>query len=257
MEETVFSPYWLPLLFIIVAFLYSSAGLGGGSSYTALLAVFGASFLAIPVVSLTLNVLATSVGSFNFIRGGHARFRLVGPFLVSSIPMSYLGGALGLSSDVFHVILWISLVLVALRIYVWDRISLRMEMSGAGRTALALGAGSALGLLAGIVGIGGGIYLVPLILVLGLGTEKEAAACGVIFVWVNSLSGLTARFASYAFDWTPFIPLVVAVLLGSAVGSFMGSSRFSPRTMQKMLGAIVLIAIVFLTRKMLLLSAIV
>ena len=251
MEENVISPYWLALLFTVVAFFYSSVGLGGGSSYTALLAISGVSFLAIPAISLTLNLLATSVGSFNYIRERHARFRLVGPFLVSSIPMSYVGGALDISREGFYSILLVSLVFIALRIYVWDRISLKLEMRRVGQTALSLGAGSALGLVAGIAGIGGGIYLVPLILILGLGTEKEAAACGAIFVWINSLSGLTARFSSCPLDWTPFVPLIVAVLVGSALGSFLGSSRFSPRTMQKMLGLTVLVAIVFLSRKML------
>ena len=253
MEGTIIFPYWLAILFIVVAFFYSSVGLGGGSSYTALLAIVGVNFLVIPTISLTLNLLVTSVGSFNYIRERHARFRLVGPFLVSSIPMSYIGGALDLSRESFYWILLISLVFIALRIYVWDRISLKLEMGKAGQTALSLGAGSALGLTAGIAGIGGGIYLVPLILILGLGTQKEAAACGAIFVWVNSLSGLTARFSSCSLDWAPFVPLIVAVLAGSALGSFMGSSRFSPRTMQKMLGAIVLVAIIFLSRKMLIL----
>lgn len=253
MEGTIISPYWLAFLFIVVAFFYSSVGLGGGSSYTALLAISGVSFLAIPAISLTLNLLVTSVGSFNYIRERHARFRLVGPFLVSSIPMSYVGGALDISSDGFYWILLISLVLIALRIYVWDHISLQLEMKRIGLIVLSLVTGSALGLLAGIAGIGGGIYLVPLILILGLGTEKEAAACGAIFVWVNSLSGLSARISSFPLDWAPFVPLVVAVFAGSTLGSFMGSSRFSPRTMQKMLGATVLVAIIFLSRKMLIL----
>jgi len=249
MEGTIVSPYWLAFLFIVVAFFYSSVGLGGGSSYTALLAIAGVSFLAIPAISLTLNLLVTSVGSLNYIREKHARFRLVGPFLVSSIPMSYVGGALEISREGFYWVLLISLVLIALRIYVWDRVSLKLEMGKAGQTALSLGAGSVLGLMAGIAGIGGGIYLVPLILILGLGTEKEAAACGAIFVWVNSLSGLSARFSSWSLDWSSFAPLIFAVLAGSALGSFMGASRLSPRAMQKMLGAIVLVAILFLVRR--------
>ena len=173
MDGIIVSPYWLVLLFIAVAFFYSSVGLGGGSSYTALLAVFGVSFLAIPAISLTLNLLVTSVGSFNYIRRRHARLRLVAPFLASSIPMAYLGGALDVSSTAFYWILLASLTLIALRIYVWERISLQLEMGRIAQTALSLGAGSALGLVAGIAGIGGGIYLVPLILVLGLGTEKS------------------------------------------------------------------------------------
>ncbi len=251
MHDALISAYWLTIVFAGVAFCYSAVGLGGGSCYTALLAIAGVSFLAIPAISLILNLLVTSVCSFNYVRERHVRLRLVGPFLVSSVPLSYVGGALDLSREGFHWILLVSLLFVALRIYIWERMSLKLEMGRAGQLALSLGAGSALGLVAGIVGIGGGIYLVPLILILGLGTEKEAAACGAVFVWANSLTGLTARLNSCSLDWAPFLPIVVAVLAGSALGSFMGSSRFTPRSMQRILGATVLVAIFFLTKKLL------
>lgn len=108
-------------------------------------------------------------------------------------------------------------------------------------------AGTVLGLVAGIVGIGGGVYLVPLIIILGLGTEKEAAACGAIFVWLNSCSGLLARFQHNPIELTDCIPLIVAVLFGGLLGSFMGSFKFSPGVMEKMLGAVIIVAIFFLT----------
>ena len=93
MEEMIISPYTLSLLFCVIAFAYSSVGLGGGSSYTALMAILGVSTVAIPTISLTLNLMMTTVGSVNYIRTGHTRLKLLLPFLVSSIPMSYLGGS--------------------------------------------------------------------------------------------------------------------------------------------------------------------
>ena len=99
------------------------------------------------------------------------------------------------------------------------------------------------------VGIGGGIYLVPLIIILGLGSEKEEAACGAVFIWVNSLSGLIARFQYHSIDILAFLPLIVAVLIGGYLGSFMGSTKFSPKTMQKILGTVIIVAIIFVTRK--------
>ena len=245
----IISPYALSLLFCMVAFAYSSVGLGGGSSYTALMAILGVSTVAIPMISLTLNLLVTTVGSINFIRSGHVRVKLLFPFLISSIPMSYLGGSLKLPKELFYWILLATLFFVALRLYVWERATIKLKMGSAGRTALSLAAGSILGLIAGIVGIGGGIYLVPLIIVLGLGTEKEAAACGALFILVNSVSGLIARLQFNSIDLEQIILPIIAVMIGSTAGSFMGAVRYRPLTMQKVLGAVILIAIVFLTRK--------
>lgn len=253
MEIILTSPYLLALLFFIVAFTYSSVGLGGGSSYTALMAIFGVSSLAIPMISLSLNLFVTSVGSYNFIRNKHAKIKLILPFLVSSIPMAYIGGALEISKDVFYWLLLISLILVAVRIYFWQNLSFSLQLNKNQKLVLSLAAGSVLGLIAGIVGIGGGIYLVPLIIILGLGTEKEAAACGAIFVWLNSCSGLIARLQYNSIDLANYIPLIIAVLAGGFLGSFMGSTKWSAKTMDKVLGIVIIVAIIFLLRKIMLL----
>jgi len=249
MEDMIISPYALSLLFCVVAFAYSSVGLGGGSSYTALMAILGVSTAAIPMISLTLNLLVTAVGSANYIRSGHTRLRLLLPFLITSIPMSYLGGSLQLPKELFYWILLFSLFFVALRLYVWKQTTIKLNMGRTGKTALSLAAGSILGLIAGIVGIGGGIYLVPLIIVLGLGTEKEAAACGAVFILINSFSGLIARLQFNSIELDQIILPIIAVVIGSASGSFMGAVKYQPQTMQKVLGAVILVAIVFLTRK--------
>ncbi len=249
MLDLTVSLYFLAILFFLVAFAYSSVGLGGGSSYTALMAVFGMSTMAIPLISLSLNVIVTSVGSFNFIRNRHARIRLIWPFLISSIPMAYLGGSFQVPKEIFYWLLLISLLFVAVRIYFWQKMTMRMNISQHGKMMVSFIAGSLLGLVAGIVGIGGGIYLVPLIIILGLGSEKEAAACGAIFIWLNSLSGLISRLQHNSIDLTDYIPLLTAVLAGGALGSFMGSFKFTPKTMEKMLGAVIIVAIVFLTKK--------
>lgn len=236
-----------------MAFTYSSVGLGGGSSYTALMAIMGVSTLAIPLISLSLNLLVTTIGSYNFIRNRHARIKLVLPFLISSIPMAYLGGSLKLPKELFYLILLISLVFVAFRIYFWKNTAIKLNIDQNGKILISLIAGSILGLIAGIVGIGGGIYLVPLIIILGLGSEKEAAACGAIFIWLNSCSGLLSRLQYNSIDLTDYIPLIAAVLAGGTSGSFMGSFKFTPKTMEKVLGAVIIVAIIFLTRKVVML----
>ncbi len=251
MEELVVPPIVLALLFFGVSLAYSSVGLGGGSAYTALMAICGVSHLMIPTTSLTLNLLVTLIGSANFLRARHTRLRLILPFLVTSVPMSYVGGSLELPKDAFYWVLMISLVFVAIRIYGWDRASLKLDLAKMQRLVVSLVVGAVLGLVAGIVGIGGGIYLVPLIIILDLGSPKEAAAAGAVFIWVNSLAGLIARFQYQPVNPAEFAPLVFAVVLGGSLGSYMGASRLKPRTMERILGSIIVVAIVFLAHRVL------
>lgn len=251
MDIILASPYFLAALFFIVAFIYSSVGLGGGSSYTALLAIFGISTLAIPMISLSLNLFVSSIGSYNFIRNKHGKMKLILPFLISSIPMAYLGGSLHLPKETFYWVLLISLIFVAARIYFWENVAIKFNFQKKQKIIISLIAGSLLGLIAGIVGIGGGIYLVPLIIVLGLGSEKEAAACGAIFIWLNSFSGLLSRLQYNSIDLTNYIPLIVAVIIGGTLGSYMGSFKFSPKFMDRVLGIVILIAIFLLAKKIL------
>lgn len=251
LAEIISSPWFITILFFLIAFVYSSVGLGGGSSYTALMAILGFGTLVIPMISLSLNLLVTTIGSYNFIRHKHARIRLIIPFLVSSIPMAYLGGALRLPSTIFYWVLLVSLCFVAARIYLWQNTRFTLDLTDKGKLAVSLLAGSVLGFIAGVAGIGGGIYLVPLIIILGLGSEKEAATCGVIFIWINSLFGLISRLQYNSIDLTNYLPLLVAVLLGGILGSWLGAVHYAPRTMEKILGIIILLAILALGRKLL------
>ncbi|MFP4596891.1 MAG: sulfite exporter TauE/SafE family protein [Persicimonas sp.] len=249
MDELIISPYLLGVLFLVVSSLYSSVGLGGGSSYTALLAILGASHAVIPGVSLTLNAVVTLLGSINYIRQGHARFRLIAAFVVTSVPMAYLGGSLEIAPQLFYAILLATLVLVALRIYLVPDPKLDLDLGPRTKIIAALLIGAILGLIAGIVGIGGGIYLVPIIIILGLGDAKEAAATGAIFIFVNSLGGLAAHLQRGAVEPAEIWPLVVAVVLGGFIGSHLGAARFEKETVRRVLGVVILFAIVLLTRR--------
>ncbi len=249
METLIISPWLLALIFFVVAFLYSAVGLGGGSSYTALLAVFGASQLAIPSVSLSLNVIVSSIGSINFYRKGHTRAGLIAPFLVSSMPFAWLGGQLDLSRLVFLSLLLLSLLIVTVRIYMPGNTALQLHFTRAGALFVSLAAGAVLGFVAGALGIGGGIYLIPLILMLGLGSAKQAAAAGVIFVWVNSVTGLASRFQADRLQLDYVLPLIVAVVAGALIGSSLGAGRFPARRIEQLLGLVLIVACLILARK--------
>jgi uncharacterized membrane protein YfcA len=250
MENLIVSPYILALLFFIVAFAYSSVGLGGGSSYTALLFIFGVSHTMIPAVSFPLNIAVTSIGSFNFIRFGHARWSLILPFLVTSIPFAFIGSAFPISKTFFQWLLLVSLLIVIARTYLVDRLALKFELVGVKKILVSLVCGAILGYIAGAVGIGGGIYLVPLIIVLGLGNAKHAAAAGAIFVWVNSLTGLLTKYFKDQLSVELILPLLAAVIAGGLLGSWIGARRLSPKQMEKILGIILVVAVVLIIRKL-------
>jgi uncharacterized membrane protein YfcA len=248
-DELVISPYLLAVMLFVVALLYSSVGLGGGSSYTAILTIVGASHVSIPTISLALNIIVTTVGSITFVRGDHARARLIWPFLGTSMPFAYLGGSLAVPKMVFHGVLLVTLMFVALHVYVWPETSVRLNLGRLGQLVLALFIGALLGLIAGIVGIGGGVFLVPLIIILSLGTTKEAAASGAIFTLVTSVAGFIARIQHHETAWLSMLPLLVAVLLGGILGSHLGAFRLRTETLQRLLGVIILLAIVLLARR--------
>lgn len=240
-----------PLLFFVVAFAYSSVGLGGASSYTAIMVLLGVHYVAIPTLGLLFNIIVTLLASYHFIRKGHLRFSLLLPFLVSSLPMAWLGGMLSISEEIFRWLLFISLCTVVMRIYLWPQSALTLSLDNRQKFIISLLAGAILGLVAGIVGIGGGIYLVPLILLLGLGTIKEAAAAGAVFVLLNSVIGVISRLQYNPIDIMEYSSFIIAVFCGGMLGSFMGSSRFSPRIMEQILGSIILVALGFLGHSLL------
>ena len=238
----------LSVAVLAIAFVYGSVGLGGGSSYTALFTIVGFSYTLIPTLSLSLNTIVTLVAVWQFGRKGHLKMRLLLPFIATSVPFAYLGGRLDLPESIFQVVLLFSLVAVAFRIYLWKDPVLRLPNSVSFKWALSLGIGSLLGFIAGSVGIGGGIYLVPIILITGLGNPKEAAATGAGFILFNSVTGLLARAGSASIEWDVIWPLGLAVFVGGWAGSHLGAGKWESRVIQQVLGAIIVLAIISLAR---------
>lgn len=242
--------FLLPPSFFIIALLYASVGLGGGSSYSALLILSGVDYDLIPTTTLSLNLVVTTFGALTFFRSGALRWQSVWPYMVTSVPMAYLGGFLVLPKNIFLWILLGALVAVAVRIYFWPGRLAAVAISPGYKLPLMLGIGALLGFLAGVVGIGGGIFLVPAILLLGLGNESQAAAAGSMFVWINSLAGLLSRVQRGAVDINLLLPLAVAVAVGGLLGAYLSAYRWQPRTMQRVLGLVILAAIASIGRQL-------
>jgi len=235
--------YLLIPFFFAAAFLYSSVGHGGASSYLAILVLAGYPREAIAPTVLVLNILATLVGSMNYFRAGHLELRLLLPFILTSIPAAFLGGSLRLSDATLSAILGSALLLAGLRfLTVTKPIVAKQALSPKLLFSIGLPVGFALGFLAGLIGIGGGIFLSPLLLLMGWADAKKTAALSAAFILLNSLSGLAAQILKGTSDWTLLGVLAVTVLIGGGLGSYIGAFRLLPVTLQRLLGLVLLVA---------------
>lgn len=234
-------PYWVPILFFLIALFYSMVGFGGGSSYLAILVLAGLSFQSIPPTALVCNLIVTSGGCWHFYKGAHFKFKTVLPFIVLSIPMAYVGGRVLISKELFCLLLGASLLAVALRLVFQER-EFELPRAISWRIAWMVGVpiGALLGFLAGLIGIGGGIFLSPLLLLMRWANVKEAAASASFFIWVNSLSGLIGQLEKGAEDFTILLPLALAVFGGGQIGSRLGSYQIPKIGLQRLLAGLLL-----------------
>ena len=236
-------PFWLPVCFFLVAILYSSVGHGGASAYLGILALMGLGRPEIAPVVLALNILVATLGVFNYKRAGFFSFKLLLPFILTSIPAAYLGGSLEVSPQIFSVILGVTLFGAGVRLVLMRKV-VQSKFSGGDEVSYWAGLpiGFGLGFLAGLIGIGGGIFLSPLILLLNWANAKKTAAVSAAFIVLNSMSALGAHLWREDFNVELFLPLAIAVLFGGLVGSWLGAFRFPPVVLQRMLGMVLLAA---------------
>lgn len=229
--------------FFLTALVYSMAGFGGGSTYLALLALFVFPYESMPKVALLCNLVVVSGGCWFFGREGHLPFRKLLPFLVTSIPMAYLGGRMPIDKTFFFWLLGLSLFCAALRLFLSDRtFEPRSPLPSKRVWGVGLPIGGLLGLISGLVGIGGGIFLSPLLLLMGWTNAKQSAAAASLFILLNSLSGLAGQFAKggWPADFSEIILLMLAVFLGGQIGSRLGSQKIPKLALQRITGGVIL-----------------
>lgn len=236
------------LSFFAASLLYSSVGHGGASAYIAILALFGISGDEISTLALILNLVVAGQAALSFYKAGHFRFSLLMPWLAGSIPASFLGGALSVSPKLFSGLLAAALLFASLRLFLNPSFRVKEE-SVPVPPFLAFFGGALIGLLSGIVGVGGGIFLSPLLLLFGLADAKTTASVSSVFIIANSVSGLMGRFAR-GISVPDMIYLVLpAVLAGGFFGSRMGSRKFSPVLLNRILAIVLFVASLKLLQK--------
>lgn len=218
----------LTVLFFIVASLYSLVGFGGGSSYIALLVFFEENYLLIPVIALICNLIVVCGGCFHFNRFGHLTLSRALPYVLTSVPFSFLGGAVKIDRQTFMLVLGLSLLAAGIRLLVFPSQHLSTLETRQSKKHISYLIGAFLGLLSGMIGIGGGIFLAPLLLSFRLARPKEVAAICSLFILVNSAAGLGGQFVKSSVDFGEvfgYSPLFLAVFVGGQVGSRISSSQ--------------------------------
>tara|TARA_Y100001970_G_scaffold79052_1_gene100738 strand:- start:5778 stop:6521 length:744 start_codon:yes stop_codon:yes gene_type:complete len=222
----------LSILFCVTAILYSSVGFGGGSTYLALLLIWEIPYYILPVVALSCNIVVVSGNAFNYIKAGNLNLRLILPYLAASIPLAYLGGALEIDKKNFEILLFFVLSISGLllifnfRSYDDGKIKFRDI-----NYFFALLIGGCLGFISGVVGIGGGIFLSPILFLLKAGLPKHIVTTSSIFILINSLAGIFGQLSkSYVLNEIfDFWYLILFVFIGGQIGNYLNLKIFPTR----------------------------
>lgn len=243
-------PAWLLLLGLVflVALAYSSVGHGGASGYLAVLSFFGFAPALMAPSALLLNLLVAGLSFLSYFRAGHFVPRLLWPFLLTSVPFAFLGAVLGASSKVYSLLLAGALIFAAFRLFAAMPKGGDESFVKPPTLWVALPVGAAIGFVSGVVGVGGGIFLSPLILLLGWADAKRTAAASAAFIWINSAAGLYGHLSRTAVDWSALGWFVGAAFAGGVLGSWLGARQLAGVWLRRILGVVLLLAAVKLLR---------
>lgn len=228
------------LLLPVAAYLYASVGHGGASGYLALMALFSFSPAQMRPTALVLNILVATLAFVQFARNGHFKWRLFWPFAAASVPMAFVGGTITFDPRIYKVMLGLVLLVAILRLLGLGRNAPAEQRTAPVWTASAIGA--VIGLLSGMIGIGGGIILSPIIILLGWADVKTTAGVSALFILINSLAGLLGSGTAGLTFEPQFMYMAVLAFVGGWLGSYMGSYRLSERPITYLLATVLLIA---------------
>lgn len=238
-------PVYIIILFFVVAVLYAAVGFGGGSTYNALLVLQGTDYRILPSIALACNIVVVSGGIWRFSRAGQLPFKAFWPFLAASIPAAWLGGRLPVSETIFVGLLGGALLLSGFRLLWLRDYIFTSEVKRDAPLLLAVMTGGGIGFLSGLVGIGGGIFLAPVLYMMKWDTPKKIAAACSLFILANSISGLGGQVMKLSESAVlalaiPYWPLLPAVFIGGQIGSWMASKRLEPKILKRLTAILIL-----------------
>jgi len=238
-------PLYLIGLFFIVAALYAAVGFGGGSTYNALLVLNGTDYRILPAIALACNIVVVSGGVWRFSRERLLDVKALLPFLLASVPAAWIGGQLPVSETVFIGLLGGALLISGVRLLLQRDFVFDTQAKRSIPLLLAGFTGGGIGLLSGLVGIGGGIFLAPVLYSLRWDTPRKIAAACSLFILANSAAGLSGQIMKLSDNETlalsiPYWPLLPAVFLGGHIGSWMASKHFDPVVLKRLTAGLIL-----------------
>ncbi len=231
----------LSILIAVIAALYSSVGHGGASGYLAILSFILLDPSLMSTTALILNVLVAGIGAVQFNRAGHFSWKLAWPFVLFSVPAAFVGGILRVTELIYSLLLAGVLLFASYRL-IRGAVATSEEPPVPPSLPVTLVSGGGIGLLSGIVGVGGGIFLSPIMILMKWATIKQTAAISAFFIVVNSVAGLAGRFVRGGLEIGPIWPFVLAAVVGGVLGSYAGASRINSRALRQLLGIVLLIA---------------
>ena len=214
----------LSTLFFITAILYSSVGFGGGSTYLALLLIWEIPYYIFPIIALCCNIIVVSGNSFNYIKAGNLNIKLLTPYLISSVPLAFIGGALPIEKKVFEILLFFVLSVAGLLLLLnFKSYDDKDESYRKIPFSISFLIGAILGFISGIVGIGGGIFLSPILFLIKAAKPKQIVTTASIFILINSVSGIIGQLTKNIvfIEIQNYWFLLIAVLIGGQIGNFL------------------------------------
>ena len=233
----------LAILFLVAAILYSSVGFGGGSTYLALLLIWEVPYFIFPVIALFCNIIVVSGNCFNYIRAGNLNLKLLTPYLLGSIPLAYLGGSLPIEKNFFELLLFFVLILAGtLLLFNFkaydDKESSYRKIS----VAFSITIGAVLGFISGVAGIGGGIFLSPILFLLKAARTKHIVTTASMFILINSISGVFGQLTKneVLLEIHNYWYLLLAVFIGGQVGNYLNLKIFKTRILALLTAFLVL-----------------
>ena len=233
----------LSILFFVTAVLYSSVGFGGGSTYLALLLIWGVPYFIFPLIALSCNIIVVSGNCFNYIRAGNLNLKLLIPYLIGSIPLAFIGGSLPIEKILFEILLFLILttagILLLLNFRAYDN---KEESYRKVPIIISILIGGVLGFISGVVGIGGGIFLSPILFLIRAGKPKHIVTTASLIILINSFSGIMGQITKNAVlnEISNYWYLLLIVLVGGQLGNFLNLKIFPTRILALVTAGLVL-----------------
>lgn len=235
MDVIILDHWEILVFFFIIALFYSSVGFGGGSSYLAILALYGTEFLTLRSTALLCNIAVVAGSVLLYSRQGLIEWKPTAPLVALSVPAAFLGGILPIREVSFFILLGAVLLVTAIVMWIQPQIERARGFHTAAKPVFNGTVGGGIGFLSGMVGIGGGIFLSPVLHLIRWTQPKSIAATAALFILVNSIAGLVGQSLrpGFAFDWSLALPLIAVVITGGQIGARIGMFRYSQRSVKR------------------------